>query len=555
MAGFIAGAKQHPSGGSFNLTLPAGAVLNGWCLVIAVNGSSTAITDAIAGSTVLLSAPANNMYVRVLAKQLTSTDITNGFLAVTLSTTGEDVWILAYDTSVTGFDSVNSFPLAASAYGTRGGVSQTFVDAPTVTPNVGGDYCVLISVERTTATGTTVSSIGQGTQDYYNEDTVSTNASVLAASFTGPGGGVAISADRVTYSGASGNALAFLLPMTAAPTAAVALGVATNLAVVVPGARTAAVPLAVGVSLGVIPATPVQAWLRDTVPMAAHRGGSADWPEETLYAYGQSAAWSPRLALEVSVWQSSDGVWVCSHDQTTGRVFGTDYDIPTTPWSTLQSLRTTSGNLPIARLDDVLSLYATGNRVLFIDNKGVQSVAAFFTLLDSYGGNTRFVIKSFQSGTAIAAQAHSRGYITWGYYFETDVPSLPSTQASWDLLGMDYTASGAAWASVLSYGKTVLGHIIPDAAAKTTALGKGATALMVSGVKEAVPQVGAGATVPLGIGVSLAVAGQRSGTVPIALGVRTVLGVVGSGGTVLVRDITIRPGPALTRYAAGPAVT
>jgi len=338
-------------------------------------------------------------------------------------------------------------------------------------------------------------------------------------------------------------------------TASVALAVTTNLSVVVPGAKTASVPLAVATSLAVTPATPVQAWLRDTIPMAAHRGGSADWPEETLYAYGQAAAWSPRLALEISVWQSSDGVWVCSHDQTTGRVFGTSYDIPTTPWATLQSLRTTVGNQPIARLDDVLNAYATGNRVLFIDDKGNQSIAALFTLLDTYGGNTRFVIKSFQSGTSIAAQAHTRGYLTWGYYYEADVPSLPSTQASWDLLGMDYTASSAAWASVLSYGKPVLGHIIPDAAGKTTALSKGATGLMVSGVVEAVPQVGAGAMIPLAVTTSLGVGPARTATSPVALAVRTVLAVAGSGGTILVRDITVRPGPVVTRYAAGPAVT
>lgn len=553
MTGFIAGAHQHPGTASFNLTLPAGAVQGGTCLIVGANGSSTAITATISGATQLMAAAANNMYLFVYAKQLTSTDITNGFLAVTGSISVIDYWALAYDATVTGFDSATSFPLTSSAYGTRGGVSQTTVTAPAVTPNSSSDYCLLISAERTTATGTTVSSIGQGGQDYYYEDTATSNVSVLAGSFTGPASGVSTGTDTVTYSGASGNAIAFLIPMTAAPSAAVALSVSTTLAVVVPGARTAPVPLTVNVGLTTTPATPVQGWLRDTVPMAAHRGGSADWPEETLYGYGQSAAWSPRLALEVSVWQSPDGVWVCSHDQTTAPVFGTSYDIKVTPWSTLQSLRTISGSQPIARLDDVLNLYANGNRVLFIDNKGSQSIAAFFTLLDSYGGNTRFIIKSFQSGTPIAAQAHTRGYLTWGYYFEADVPSLPSTQASWDLLGMDYTASSAAWAAVLSYGKTVIGHIIPDAAGKATALGEGATALMVSGVKEAVPQVGAGATVPLGVSVNLAVTAQRAGNSPVALGVRTALAVAGTGGTVIVRDITLRPGPALTRYAAGPA--
>jgi hypothetical protein len=213
--GFIAGAHQVPTGATMNLALPAGAVLNGWCLIIAVNSSSTAIADAIAGSTVLLSAPANNMYARVLAKQLNATDISNGFLAVTSTTTSHDFWILAYDTTVTGFDSVNSFPLSSTFYGTRGGVSQTPVTAPTVTPNSSSDYVILISSERTTAAATVVSSIGQGSPDYYSEDTTNTNCSLLAAHFIGPTAGSAISADTITYSGASGNAIAFLLPMTA----------------------------------------------------------------------------------------------------------------------------------------------------------------------------------------------------------------------------------------------------------------------------------------------------------------------------------------------------
>lgn len=212
--GFIAAAHQVPTGATMNLALPAGAVLNGYCLVVIGTSSSTAISDAIAGSTVILSAPANNMYLRVLAKQLTATDISNGFLVVTGTVTSHDFWILAYDTTVTGFDSSNSFPLGPTAYDTRNAVSQTFVTAPSITPNSSGDLVVLISAERTTATGTTVASIGQGTQDYYNEDTVTTNVSLLAAHYTGPASGVATSTDTVTYSGASGNAIAFLLPMT-----------------------------------------------------------------------------------------------------------------------------------------------------------------------------------------------------------------------------------------------------------------------------------------------------------------------------------------------------
>jgi len=456
---------------------------------------------------------------------------------------------------VTGADLTNTVDVVSTTMASYGGTAAAAASGITTTRDGSLVLCGTYINDGTAQTGTFTQPSGY--TDIWQGQTPSGNTSAvdvsgLVQAIAGATGTATVTRSYVPTSGH-----AWLVAIAALPqsNATVPFAVNVGLSVVVPGAKEAVVPLAVTVGAAVSPATPVQAWLASSPYYAAHRGGSADWPEETLYAYSQAAAWSPRLALEVSIWQSSDGVWVCSHDQTTARVFGTNYDIPTTPWTTLQTLRTTVGNQPIAKLTDVLNAYATGNRVLFLDNKGNQSIAAFFTLLDTYGGNTRFVIKSFQSGTSIAAQAHTRGYTTWGYYYEADVPSLPSTQASWDLLGMDYTASNAAWSSVLSYSKPVLGHIIPDAAGKTTALGKGATGLMVSGVVEAVPQVGAGSTVPLVIGVGLAVSPLRTGNAAVPLTVSTTLAVQGQGGTVLVRDITVRPGPVVTRYTAGPATT
>jgi len=212
--GFIAGAHQHPGTASFNLTLPPGSQAGGDLLVVAVNGSATAFTLTITGSTQLVAAAASNMYLVAYAVTLSPTDILNGFIAVSTSNSAVDYWAFAYDTSITGFDTANVFPLSASFYGTRGGVSQTTVTAPSVFPNSSSDYVVLISAERTLAAGTTVSSIGQGVQDYFFEDTTTSNASVLAAHFPFTVG--ATGSDTVTYSGASTNAIAFLLPMTTA---------------------------------------------------------------------------------------------------------------------------------------------------------------------------------------------------------------------------------------------------------------------------------------------------------------------------------------------------
>jgi hypothetical protein len=40
----------------------------------------------------------------------------------------------------------------------------------------------------------------------------------------------------------------------------------------------------------------------------------------------------------------------------------------------------------------------------------------------------------------------------------------------------------------MSYGKPVIGHIVPNGTAATTALGYGAAGLMVSGVQEVIPR-------------------------------------------------------------------
>jgi hypothetical protein len=557
MTGFIAGAFQKSTGASFNLTLPAGAVQGGEVLVIAQNGSSTAISDAIAGSTVLLSAAANNMYVRVLSKVLTATDITNGFLAVTSSTSSHDFWILAYDTTITGFDSANSFPLTSSFFGTRGGVSQTTVTAPAVTPNSSGDQVLVISCERTTTTGTTVSSISQGTQDYYNEDTVNTNCSVLAARFTGPASGVSTGTSVITYSGASGNALAFLLPMTAALASATGQVTATGSAAGAQqtGASTAATVTASGTvspaqqfaasaagqvtasgaatpgatvvtasgtvtaqgsasgaanenvaAAGQITAlgsaagtqqTPVQRFQANVPMWGAHRGGSADWVEESMYAYQHAAAWNPDLALEISIWQCSTGEWVCSHDQTTGRMFGTNLDIPTSTWTALSALRTTVGGYPMAKLTDVLDAFASGTRVLFIDNKPQADITNLLALLATYGGARRFILKGFYSSTAWASAASANGYQSWGYWLPADTAggNLNSTTAArWTMLGIQYDDTTAIWGQALGYGKPVLGHIIANTTQSATAFGQGATGLMVSGVQEVVPLVGEAAS-------------------------------------------------------------
>lgn len=235
--------------------------------------------------------------------------------------------------------------------------------------------------------------------------------------------------------------------------------------------------------------TPVERWLAGA-RYAAHRGGSADWAEETLYSYGQATNWNADAAMEISLWQSSDGIWVASHDQTTGRVFsGTSLDIPTNTWATLSSKVTISGGKPIAKVTDILDAYATDNRVFLVDNKGNQNSSAFYTMLATYGGSARFIIKAYGISTTIPNTAATNGYQSWGYFYPADTSNLPTYAPLWSLLGEDVlTATSTDWTAIKSYGKLVLGHIIATAAQKATAITLGADGFMVSGVTEVIPQ-------------------------------------------------------------------
>ncbi|MCW2526547.1 MAG: hypothetical protein JWM76_1407 [Pseudonocardiales bacterium] len=233
-------------------------------------------------------------------------------------------------------------------------------------------------------------------------------------------------------------------------------------------------------------ATPVERWLAGTPLFIAHRGGDADWTEGTAYAYRQAAAWNPNLALEVPVWRTADGVYVISEEGTTGRVFGKNYDIQTTPWATLATLRTLAGGYPMGRLvNDVLVPYGS-SRVFFVDNKSNADLDAFFDLLDSYGGKDRFISKSYYNSGATAAEAHARGYLTWGYYYEQDMGEFAATESRFDLLGINYSASPATFEAMHATGKQIIAHLIASPAAEFRAFCLGASGYMVSGVTQVV---------------------------------------------------------------------
>jgi hypothetical protein len=227
-------------------------------------------------------------------------------------------------------------------------------------------------------------------------------------------------------------------------------------------------------------------WITHRPLYVAHRGGDADWVEGTADAYRKAAGWNPQLALEVPVWRTSDGVWVVSHDSTTGRVFDKNLDIRASAWSELSKLSTKIGDLPMARLvNDILIPYGS-TRILFIDNKADAHVRAFFGLLDSYAGNTRYVSKGYYTSKNTATEARKRGYLTWGYYNDGDMGKFAATQSRFDLLGLNYSAPASDFAAMSATGKPVLADVVANRSSASSASCKGASGFVVSGVREVV---------------------------------------------------------------------
>lgn len=225
----------------------------------------------------------------------------------------------------------------------------------------------------------------------------------------------------------------------------------------------------------------------------AHRGGSASFPECSLWAYTQSAlrGWP---ALEVSLSRTADGVWIGLHDQTLDRTSGVtgNLDPSTMTWAQVQAYLITIGAAgapqPYMTWDQLIEAYGD-THVIICDPKYQDAHRAEFVAKAAADLGDRCVVKGFYSSTGLRDAAQAAGLVTWGYSYEASLadPLWTTKATGWDLGGMDYTASQAAWDSILALGKPVLAHICPTEAAVTTARSKGASGFQCSGTAVITP--------------------------------------------------------------------
>jgi hypothetical protein len=233
----------------------------------------------------------------------------------------------------------------------------------------------------------------------------------------------------------------------------------------------------------------------------AHRGGSKSYPEMSMHAYTQSGFMGYR-ALEVSCARSSDGVWFGLHDASldrtslqTGGGSGTTLVAANMTWAQIQTYQisawettdTSQPSRPYMKLTDLFAAYP--GHVFLLDPKAAVSFGS--SLLDlvqsTFSNPTQKVIaKYYGVGTSSwATTAHSRGYTTWGYFYEGD--AISTYQSQWDILGLNVEAAQASWTSIKAYGKPVIGHTPATQALATQGISRGADGLMVAGTSVVAP--------------------------------------------------------------------
>lgn len=362
------------------------------------------------------------------------------------------------------------------------GTSLTNV-APSVTPSFKGT-AFAISVERTIAAETTEQVLFSSFTKLYFEPHKGTTSTIAVGSKNVVAGS-SVGNEVITYPNthaSNGVAVMFVVPDAGAPPVGLPVRAITENGIT--SGRLQVVENGVLITpksmRKIAPGYGNIAAMFNETFKIAHRGGSVDFPEMSMFAYTQSVLLGYN-ALEISLARSSDGVIYGLHDETLLRTSGVDIRPETLTWAETQQY-TTFGK-PFMTFLELLNAYP--NHVLFVDPKHITRIyfQDVLDMMDSYGGPSRYVAKYFGVNRAWSNDAKARGYMTWGYFYEHNSADFGNYEAQWDILGMDYNAPQATWDALKTYNKPIIGHICPNKTAMTTALSKGAVGLMISGAK------------------------------------------------------------------------
>lgn len=133
----------------------------------------------------------------------------------------------------------------------------------------------------------------------------------------------------------------------------------------------------------------------------AHRGASAEKPENTLAAFRRALALKAD-GIELDVQVTADGVPVVFHDASLRRLTGRPGRVTSQTWSELKELRV-AGTEPIPRLTDVLAL-VRGRAIVQIELKRGAAVAPVVRAIRQAGAARWVILSSFEAPLVRAAQ-------------------------------------------------------------------------------------------------------------------------------------------------------
>jgi hypothetical protein len=207
----LIGTTSGASGASaVTLTVPAGVTTSHLGVMITGSADPALCTVTASGWTSRIASPTGqtNEDVHVLTR-LGGLSAGNTF---TVSFSGGSV---NQHVAVAWFDTSGLDVAVVGTPGTRGGTSSANTVIPAVTTTVANQAVIVLATERTTATGTTISSWtgGTPTQDLFVEDSTSTATSHFIGHFTQATAG-STGSRTVTYSGGSGNGTGVMLALS-----------------------------------------------------------------------------------------------------------------------------------------------------------------------------------------------------------------------------------------------------------------------------------------------------------------------------------------------------
>jgi hypothetical protein len=215
----------------------------------------------------------------------------------------------------------------------------------------------------------------------------------------------------------------------------------------------------------------------------AHRGGSLDYAEMTMYAYQQAASHGFKCH-EVSLARTSDGVWYGNHDDTMDRVTGgtltglaEDYT-----WAQTNAHQVAvpvgGGGVPqpFMRLDEWVAQFGDTHVLIFDPKNFWQNEDELLDYLQSVMPNDQLIGKAWGAGEGFANKVTARGIDMWGYYYASDIDSgaFATYQHAYTMLGLEVNDAQSYWDTVNAEGKPVVAHLIGSTADRDLAVSKGA---------------------------------------------------------------------------------